>query len=114
MVKTKAYVPVRGDIVWINFNPQSGHEQKGRRPALVLSPEDYNKKVGLAIFCPVTNQVKGYPFEVLIPEKMKVLGVILADQVKSLDWKTRNTELICQIPEEVTKIVLERIYTLLT
>jgi len=114
MVKTKAYVPVRGDIVWINFNPQSGHEQKGRRPALVLSPEDYNKKVGLAIFCPVTNQVKGYPFEVLIPEKMKVLGVILADQVKSLDWKTRNTELICRIPEEVTKIVLERIYTLLT
>ena len=114
MVKTKAYVPVRGDIVWINFNPQSGHEQKGRRPALVLSPEDYNKKVGLAIFCPVTNQVKGYPFEVLIPEKMKVLGVILADQVKSLDWKTRNTELICRIPEEVTKIVFERIYTLLT
>lgn len=114
MVKTKAYVPVRGDIVWINFNPQSGHEQKGRRPALVLSPEEYNKKVGLAIFCPVTNQVKGYPFEVLIPEKMKVLGVILADQVKSLDWKTRNTELICRIPEEVTKIVLERIYTLLT
>jgi len=114
MVKTKAYVPVRGDIVWINFNPQSGHEQKGRRPALVLSPEEYNKKVGLAIFCPITNQVKGYPFEVLIPEKMKVLGVILADQVKSLDWKTRNTELICRIPEEVTKIVLERIYTLLT
>ena len=114
MVKTKAYVPVRGDIVWINFNPQSGHEQKGRRPALVLSPEEYNKKVGLAIFCPVTNQVKGYPFEVLIPEEMKVLGVILADQVKSLDWKTRNAELICQIPEEVTKIVLERIYTLLT
>ena len=114
MVKTKAYVPVRGDIVWINFNPQSGHEQKGRRPALVLSPEEYNKKVGLAIFCPVTNQVKGYPFEVLIPEEMKVLGVILADQVKSLDWKTRNTELICRIPEEVTKIVLERIYTLLT
>ena len=114
MVKTKAYVPVRGDIVWINFNPQSGHEQKGRRPALVLSPEDYNKKVGLAIFCPVTNQVKGYPFEVLIPEKMKTSGVILADQVKSLDWKTRNTELICRIPEEVTKIVLERIYTLLT
>src|SRR3972149_5873632 len=114
MEKPKEYVPARGDIVWINFNPQSGHEQKGRRPALVLSPEDYNKKVGLAIFCPVTNQVKGYPFEVLIPEKMKVLGVILADQVKSLDWKTRNTELICRIPEEVTKIVLERIYTLLT
>jgi len=114
MVKTKAYVPVRGDIVWINFNPQSGHEQKGRRPALVLSPEEYNKKVGLAIFCPITNQVKGYPFEVLIPEGLKTSGVILADQVKSLDWKTRNTELICRIPEEVTKIVLERIYTLLT
>ena len=110
----KAYIPVRGDVVWINLNPQTGHEQKGRRPALVLSPEDYNKKVGLAIFCPITNQVKGYPFEVLIPEGLKTSGVILADQVKSLDWKTRNTELICRIPEEVTKIVLERIYTLLT
>ena len=110
----KAYIPVRGDVVWINLNPQTGHEQKGRRPALVLSPEEYNKKVGLAIFCPITNQVKGYPFEVLIPEGLKTSGVILADQVKSLDWKTRNTELICQIPEEVTKIVLERIYTLLT
>ena len=110
----KAYIPVRGDVVWINLNPQTGHEQKGRRTALVLSPEEYNKKVGLAIFCPITNQVKGYPFEVLIPEGLKTSGVILADQVKSLDWKTRNTELICRIPEEVTKIVLERIYTLLT
>ena len=110
----KAYIPVRGDVVWINLNPQTGNEQKGRRPALVLSPEDYNKKVGLAIFCPITNQVKGYPFEVLIPEKMKTSGVILADQVKSLDWKTRKAELICRIPEEVTKIVLKRIYTLLT
>lgn len=112
MVKT--YIPVRGDVVWINLNPQTGHEQKGRRPALVLSPEDYNKKVGLAIFCPITNQVKGYPFEVLIPEGLKTSGVILADQVKSLDWKTRNAELICRIPAEITKIVLERIYTLLT
>ena len=110
----KAYIPVRGDVVWINLNPQTGHERKGRRPALVLSPEEYNKKVGLAIFCPITNQVKGYPFEVLIPEGLKTSGVILADQVKSLDWKTRNAELICRIPEEVTKIVLERIYTLLT
>jgi len=110
----KAYIPVRGDVIWINLNPQTGHEQKGRRPALVLSPEEYNKKVGLAIFCPITNQVKGYPFEVLIPEGLKTSGVILADQVKSLDWKTRNAELICRIPEEVTKIVLERIYTLLT
>ena len=110
----KAYIPVTGDVVWINLNPQTGHERKGRRPALVLSPEDYNKKVGLAIFCPITNQVKGYPFEVLIPEGLKTSGVILADQVKSLDWKTRNAELICRIPEEVTKIVLERIYTLLT
>ena len=110
----KAYIPVTGDVVWINLNPQTGHERKGRRPALVLSPEEYNKKVGLAIFCPITNQVKGYPFEVLIPEGLKTSGVILADQVKSLDWKTRNAELICRIPEEVTKIVLERIYTLLT
>lgn len=113
MVKTKAYVPCRGDVVWISFNPQAGHEQKGRRPALVLSPEDYNKKVGLAIFCPITNQVKGYPFEVSIPGGLKTSGVILSDQVKSLDWKIRDVEFICRIPASVTEIVLKRVGALL-
>lgn len=114
MVVPKGYVPERGDIVWLTFNPQAGHEQAGRRPALVLSPSAYNKKVGLAIFCPVTNQVKGYPFEVSIPKGLKASGAILTDQVKSLDWKTRNVEFICEIPEEITKMVLRKLNTLLS
>jgi len=80
------YTPAQGDIVWIMFNPQAGHEQAGRRPALVLSPAAYNAKVGLALFCPITSQIKGYPFEVLLPADLPVAGVILADQVKNLDW----------------------------
>jgi len=75
------YIPQRGDVVWININPQAGHEQAGRRPAIVLSPKSYNKKVGLALFCPVTTQIKGYPFEVIIPLGLKVAGVVLTDQV---------------------------------
>ena len=82
-----SYTPDRGDIVWINMNPQAEHKQAGRRPAIVLSPFDYNKKVGLALFCPITNQIKNYPFEVGIPKGMKVTGVILSNQVKSLDWR---------------------------
>ena len=90
-----AYAPERGDFVWIRLTPQAGHEQAGRRPALVLSPQAYNDKVGLALFCPVTNQVKGYPFEVQIPADLSVSGVILADQVRSLDWRARQAEFIC-------------------
>ena len=85
------YVPARGDVVWITFNPQAGHEQAGRRPALVLSPSSYNRKVGLAILCPITSQVKGYPFEVTIPAGSNLGGVILSDQVKSLDWRIRKS-----------------------
>jgi mRNA interferase MazF len=85
-----AYVPERGDVVWITFNPQAGHEQAGYRPAVVLSPKTYNGKVGLALLCPITSQIKGYPFEVEVPEGLSVNGVILSDQVKSLDWKARN------------------------
>src|SRR4051794_2575981 len=96
-----AYVPDRGDAVWINFNPQAGHEQAGRRPALVLSPAAYNRKVGFAIFCPITNQIKGYPFEVIIPADLKVTGAVLSDQVKNLDWKVRNAELIFRLPTSV-------------
>jgi len=80
----RRYVPRRGDIVWLSFTPQAGHEQAGRRPALVLSPSAYNRKVGLALFCPVTSRVKGYPFEVTVPKGLSVAGVVLADQVKSL------------------------------
>ncbi len=107
------YIPNRGDVVWINMNPQAGHEQTGRRPAVVLSPNSYNAKVGLALFSPVTNKIKGYPFEVIIPEGYKVTGVILSDQIKSLDWKVRNAEFFDKIPESVTLEVLTKVATLL-
>jgi mRNA interferase MazF len=108
-----AYVPQRGDAVWINLNPQAGHEQAGRRPAIVLSPTAYNRKVGLAIFCPITNQIKGYPFEVIIPAGLKVTGAVLSDQVKSLDWKVRDAELIVRLPATVTDEVLRKLRMLL-
>jgi mRNA interferase MazF len=101
-------------VVWITLNPQAGHEQTGRRPALVLSPESYNGKIGLAIFCPITNQIKGYPFEVLIPEGLPVAGAILSDQVKSLDWRARNAELICILPDETISEVLQKLGTLIS
>ncbi len=108
-----AYIPKRGDVVWISFNPQAGHEQAGRRPAIVLSPKAYNRKVGLAIFCPITNQAKGYPFEVSLPEGVGVTGVILSDQVKSLDWRIRKAERKETLPEEVIDEVLAKLGTLL-
>jgi mRNA interferase MazF len=107
------YHPNRGDIVWVIFNPQAGHEQAGRRPALVLSPEAYNSKVGLAILCPITSQIKGYPFEVLIPDGLKISGAILSDQLKSLDWKVRQAELICKLPSATVDEVLQKLNTLL-
>jgi mRNA interferase MazF len=109
----RRYVPARGDAIWISFSPQAGHEQAGRRPALVLSPSSYNGKVGLVILCPVTSQVKGYPFEVAIPPGSKLAGVVLADQVKNLDWRVRKAEFICKLPQETTNEVLEKLGTLL-
>ena len=108
-----AYVPERGDAVWITLNPWVGHEQAGRRPAVVLSPATYNGKVGLAILCPITNQIKGYPFEVLIPAGLAVSGAILADQVKSLDWQARRADLICTLPAVTVAEVLRKLGTLL-
>jgi mRNA interferase MazF len=108
-----AFVPRRGDVVWISLNPQAGHEQAGRRPAVVLSPTAYNRKVGLALFCPVTNQIKGYPFEVSIPTGLPVKGAVLADQVKSLDWKVRKAELIFELPGAVINEVLAKVRALL-
>ncbi len=106
-------VPDRGDVVWITLNPQAGHEQAGRRPALVLSPAAYNGRVGLAILCPITSQIKGYPFEVLIPEALDIAGVILADQVKSLDWRARRAEWISTLPRATVAEVLGKLSTLL-
>jgi len=107
------YIPARGDAVWISLNPQAGHEQAGRRPAIVLSPLAYNRKAGLALLCPITNQVKGYPFEVGIPPGMPLTGVVLADQVKSLDWRARQAELIARLPEITITEVLQKLRTLL-
>jgi mRNA interferase MazF len=107
------YIPDRGHIIRISLNPQDGHEQSGRRPAVVLSPSLYNNKSGLAILCPITTQIKGYPFEVVVPPGNPVSGVILADQVKCLDWRVRNAELICILPKTVVTEVLRKIETLL-
>ena len=109
----RRYVPERGDIVWLQFNPQAGHEQSGIRPALVISPKSYNSKVGLALFCPITTKIKGYPFEVDIPEKSKSSGTILSDQIKSLDWRVRNAKKIERIPDEVIQEVLAKIESLI-
>jgi mRNA interferase MazF len=109
----RRYIPARGDAVWITLNPQAGHEEAGRRPAVVLSPSAYNGKVGLAILCPITSQVKGYPFEVTIPSGSKLAGVVLADQVKNLDWRVRKAEFICKLPRKTTDEVLQKLGTLL-
>ncbi|OMF68468.1 endoribonuclease MazF [Paenibacillus glucanolyticus] len=112
MVKEQ-YIPDRGDLVWIQFNPQSGHEQSGKRPALVLSPVTYNGKVGLALFCPVTSKAKGYPFEVVIPQDLPIEGVILSDQIKSLDWQSRQAKFICRVPKETLNEVLHKVELLI-
>ena len=106
--------PARGDVVWISPSPQAGHEQAGRRPALVLSPLAYNRKVGLAILCPITNQVKGYPFEVPLPPDCGVTGAVLSDQVKCLDWRERHAERICRLPKETVLEALGKLGTLLS
>jgi mRNA interferase MazF len=106
-------VPDRGDVVWLTFAPQAGHEQVGRRPAVVLSPAAYNRKVGLALLCPITGQVKGYPFEVAVPAGLPVKGVVLSDQVKSLDWRVRRAERICPLPQPSLTEVLQKLGALL-
>jgi mRNA interferase MazF len=103
------WTPERGDVVWITMNPRVGHEQAGRRPALVVSPGAYNSKVGLAILCPITSQVKGYPFEVPIPDGLPVEGVVLSDQAKSLDWRARGAEFACKVGRDSTEAVLQRL-----
>lgn len=108
-----AYIPERGDVVWVSFSPQMGREQAGRRPAIVLSPKFYNGRANLGIMCPITSQIKGYPFEVLIPEGLGVTGVVLADQARSLDWNVREVEKICVMPESFVTEVLRKLRTLL-
>jgi len=104
-----SFIPDRGDVVWINLAPQAGHEQAGVRPVLVLSPSDYNGRVGLMVCCPITTRSKGYPFEVLIKNNLKVSGVILADQVKSLDWKARRAKKKGRISEDELSETLNKL-----
>jgi len=108
-----SYEPDRGDIIWIMLIPRNGHEQAGRRPAIVLSPLKYNMKTGFLICCPITSQEKKYPFEVNIPKGFPVSGVILADQVKNLDWQIREAQFVCKMPSLVIEQVLEKISLLL-
>ena len=113
MKRKGSYVPDRREAVWITLDPQAGAEQAGRRPALVLSPAAYNGRVGLALLCPITSQVKGYPFEVQLPPGLPVSGVVLSDQVKSLDWRARRAESVGKLPETVVTEVLRKLGTLL-
>ena len=110
--RTRAKAPDRGDVVWLQFTPQAGREQAGTRPALVISPREYNSKVGLALFCPITSNQKGYPFEVEFPDGHEVTGVVLCDHLKSLDWKARKAKKFCKAPDEVMGEVTARILAL--
>lgn len=107
------YAPNRGDYVWMDFHPQAGHEQAGRRPALVLSPKEYNVRAGLALVCPITSKEKGYSFEVKLPEGDAVAGVVLADQLRSLDWKIRRAEFVGTADSETVEETLMKLQTLL-
>lgn len=113
MVKTIPYIPERGDIVWVDFNPQKGHEQAHRRPAIILSPKFYNEKARLALMCPITTQIKGYPFEIGL-DAGKITGAILSDQIRSLDWHSRNAVFILKIKAEILTQVQKRITQLIT
>ena len=107
------YVPDRGHIIWLDFAPQRGHEQAGKRPALVLSPHRYNEKTSLAICCPITRKVKGYPFETVLPKKLNTEGAILCDHVKNLDWRVRRATFIEETPLEIVSDVLAKLECLL-
>lgn len=107
------FIPDAGDVIWLNFDPQAGREQAGRRPAVVISPKGYNHLSGLALVCPVTSKVKGYPFEVRIPGGLAVAGVVLADQIRCLDWGERRAALLGRVPEGVLAEIRAKLVPLL-
>ena len=113
MVSRRGYVPERGDVVWMMFGPQAGHEQSGRRPGVVMSSSIYNGKTGMALCCPITSHVKGYPFEVLVPAGLKTSGAILADHIRNIDWKMRRAEYLCKLPDKALEEVTGKILSLL-
>lgn len=107
------YVPDKGDVIWLDLEPHIGREQAGLKPVLVLTPQHYNSRAELAVFCPITIKIKRYPYEVPVPEGFKVSGVILADQVKSLAWEERKAKFICKLPPVVLRDVIQKVYTLI-
>jgi len=109
----RPYVPDRGDLVWAQFNPQAGHEQAGIRPAVILSPREYNNASGLALMCPVTSRIKGYPYEVILPPGGPMAGAILSDQLKSLDWRARQVRHAGRVQSPVMAEVMAKVKTLL-
>jgi len=111
-MKSGSYVPDRGDIVWLNFTPQAGHEQRGKRPALILSPKSYNEKTSLCLCLPITSKVKGYPFEVPLPSGLPIEGVVLSDQIKNLDFRAREMTFICKAPSGVIDVVQKNVLAL--
>jgi mRNA interferase MazF len=112
-VSAARYVPERGDLLWLTFDPQAGHEQAGRRPALVLSPVAYNRRANLALVCPITTQAKGYPFEVALPLGLPLSGVVLADHLKSADWAARRAQFAAKAPAAVLADVTAKLRPLL-
>jgi mRNA interferase MazF len=113
VARAHSYIPDKGDIVWLDFDPQTGHEQAGRRPAVVLSVGAYNGTTGLALVCPVTNRSKGYPYEVGLPPETPVTGVVLADHVKSVDWQARRAAFIGKVGQDVLDQILDRVAAIL-
>ena len=112
-MKRVFYTPERGDVVWISPAPRTDRERPGRRPAIVLSPQAYNSRAGLAVLCPITAHIKGYPFEVLMPPDLPIKGAILADQAESLDWRAHRAELICSLPPAIVDEALGKLRTLI-
>jgi len=113
-VKKSAWVPDRGDAIWLQFDPQAGREQRGRRPALVLSPATYNARAGLAFVCPITSRVKGYPFEVALPEGEAIADVVLVDHARSVAWPERHAELIGRLPQPTVQEVTAKLVALIS
>ena len=108
-----AWIPDRGDLVWVSFTPQAGREQAGHRPAVIVSPALYNRKSGLALMCPVTKHIKNYPFHVRLPEGLPVQGEVQSDQVRSLDWEARKAEFICRLPKDIMQEIMGKLTALL-
>jgi mRNA interferase MazF len=109
----RAYIPDRGDFIWVNLNPRRGHEQSGCRPALVLSPKSYNRKVGLCVICPATRSAKGYAFEAVYTQPDRTESVVLADHVRSIDWRVREISKIARVPDAVLNDVVAKLYSLI-